>query len=157
MASADPAHVRAEAELRKQALAYPETHEDFPWGHRALKVKNKAFVFMVCDATGLSLSCKLPHSGAAAITLPFAQPTGYGLGKSGWVSAQFAPGTRPPTKLLSQWLEESYRAVAPKRLVSSIWPSQGSAPSRRSPARASPKPSRPAAKRRRTSSRTKPK
>ena len=31
-----------------------------------------------------------------ALLLPFATPTGYGLGKSGWVSARFAPSDDPP-------------------------------------------------------------
>jgi hypothetical protein len=39
----------SEAALRALALAYPESHEDFPWGHRAIKVRGKAFVFMSKD------------------------------------------------------------------------------------------------------------
>ena len=35
------------------------------------------------------MSCKLPDSAEAAITMfSWAEPTGYGLGKSGWVSAR---------------------------------------------------------------------
>ena len=44
-------------------------------------------------------------------------PTGYGLGKSGWVSVQFAPREKPPMDLMRAWIDESYRAVAPKKLV----------------------------------------
>ena len=40
---------RAETALRQHALAYPETTEEFPWGHRAIKVKGKAFLFMAMD------------------------------------------------------------------------------------------------------------
>lgn len=36
---------KVETALRAHALAYPETHEDFPWGERAWKVKKKVFVF----------------------------------------------------------------------------------------------------------------
>src|SRR4051794_25855789 len=32
---------RAGAALRKAALAYPEAHEDMPWGHHAIKVRGK--------------------------------------------------------------------------------------------------------------------
>ena len=106
-----------ELELREVALGYPETHEDFPWGHRVVKVKGKAFIFMGNEGGALSLSVKLPHSNAAALMLPFATPTGYGLGKSGWVSAEFPKGQQPPMAMLRQWLDESYRAVAPKKLV----------------------------------------
>jgi predicted DNA-binding protein (MmcQ/YjbR family) len=109
-----------ELALRDFALTYPGTHEDFPWGHRALKVKGKAFIFMGSEDGGLGLSLKLTHSNAAALMMPFATPTGYGLGKSGWVSASFPKGQQPPMEMLRQWVDESYRAVAPKKLVAQI-------------------------------------
>jgi len=52
--------------------------------------------------------------------LPFTEPTGYGLGKSGWVSARFTGPHRPPVALLKAWIDESYRAQAPKKLVASL-------------------------------------
>jgi predicted DNA-binding protein (MmcQ/YjbR family) len=109
-----------ELALRDFALGYPGAHEDFPWGHRALKVKGKAFLFMGSEDGGLGLSVKLPQSNAAALMMPFATPTGYGLGKSGWVSASFPKGQQPPMEMLRQWVDESYRAVAPKKLVAQI-------------------------------------
>jgi predicted DNA-binding protein (MmcQ/YjbR family) len=109
-----------EMALRDFALGYPGAHEDFPWGHRALKVKGKAFIFMGDEQGGLGLSVKLPQSNAAALMMPFASPTGYGLGKSGWVSAQFPKGQKPPMEMLRQWVDESYRAVAPKKLVAQM-------------------------------------
>ena len=39
------------------------------------------------------------------------------LGKSGSVSARFPRGTRPPVALLCEWIDESYRAIAPKTLL----------------------------------------
>jgi predicted DNA-binding protein (MmcQ/YjbR family) len=108
---------RHEAVLRKFALSLPETGEEFPWGHRAIKVKKKTFVFLAVEDSGLSLSVKLPRSRGVALTLPFASPTGYGLGKSGWVTASFPKGTKPPLDLLKEWIEESYRAIAPKKLT----------------------------------------
>jgi predicted DNA-binding protein (MmcQ/YjbR family) len=89
-------HAQVEAALRKQGLAYPGTHEDFPWGHRALKVGKKAFAFLYSDRETLSLSVKLPHSNDFALMQPFASPTGYGLGKSGWVTAEFGAKDKPP-------------------------------------------------------------
>jgi predicted DNA-binding protein (MmcQ/YjbR family) len=109
-----------ELALRDFALGYPGAHEDMPWGHRAIKVKGKAFLFMGHQSGGLGLSVKLPHSKDAALMLPFATPTGYGLGKSGWVSAEFAKTDKPPLELLRQWVDESYRAVAPKKLVAQL-------------------------------------
>jgi predicted DNA-binding protein (MmcQ/YjbR family) len=103
--------------LRLHALGLPETHEDNPWGHAAIKVRGKVFVFLANQDGGLSLSAKLPESVGPALLLPFASPTRYGLGKAGWVSARFAAGERAPVALLEEWIEESYRAIAPKKLV----------------------------------------
>src|SRR2546426_7587090 len=105
-----------ETALRDHALAHPETHEDFPWGEHAIKVRGKAFVFMRALPAELSISLKLPHSGADALDLPFTEPTHYGLGKSGWVTAHLVPGSAPPIEVLRYWIDESYRAVAPKKL-----------------------------------------
>jgi predicted DNA-binding protein (MmcQ/YjbR family) len=110
----------AEAALRKHALSYPEAHEDFPWGERVVKVKGKVFLFLGKHEEMLGLSVKLPGSASLALGLPFASPTAYGLGKSGWVTARFAPREKPPLELLMRWIDESYRAVAPKRLVASL-------------------------------------
>lgn len=109
-----------ELALREVGVGYPEVTEDFPWGHRTLKVKGKAFVFMGVSAEGFFLSVKLPQSNGAALMLPFAQPTGYGLGKSGWVSANFGANDTPPMDMLRLWLAESYRAVAPKKLAAQL-------------------------------------
>ncbi|HEY0157351.1 MAG TPA: MmcQ/YjbR family DNA-binding protein [Thermoanaerobaculia bacterium] len=108
-----------ELELRDYAMTFPETTEDHPWGHRAMKVKGKTFVFLGGDAHAkeLSLSVKLPSSRDVALDLPFAEPTGYGLGKSGWVSARFDKVSAVPLDLLKAWIGESYRAIAPKKLV----------------------------------------
>jgi predicted DNA-binding protein (MmcQ/YjbR family) len=106
--------------LRKVALSYPEVHEDFPWGERALKVKKKVFLFLHFGASELSLSVKLPQSHGAALMFPFALPTAYGLGKAGWVTARFPRGSHPPLSLLEAWLHESYQAVAPAKLAALV-------------------------------------
>jgi predicted DNA-binding protein (MmcQ/YjbR family) len=123
MHDTDPASPRVLAQeqaVRAIAIAYPEAHEDFPWGERALKVRGKVFLFMRASAEGLGLSVKLPHSNESALDQPFTEPTGYGLGKSGWVSARFDPDMDVPLGLLRDWIDESYRAVAPKRLVATL-------------------------------------
>ena len=109
-------HRAIQKKLRAAALAYPEAVEDFPWGERVVKVRKKVFVFLG-RKDDLGMSVKLPHSGHSAVLLPFAEPTGYGLGKAGWVSAHFEGRDAVPVPLLLQWLDESYRAVAPKKLV----------------------------------------
>ncbi|HEY1629709.1 MAG TPA: MmcQ/YjbR family DNA-binding protein [Rhizomicrobium sp.] len=105
------------AHLRKFALKFPETREDKPWGESAIKVKGKVFVFMNDGAEGLHLSIKLPHSREFALEYNFTKPTGYNLGKSGWVTATFAKKDKPPLDILEAWITESYRAIAPKKLL----------------------------------------
>jgi predicted DNA-binding protein (MmcQ/YjbR family) len=108
------------ATLRRAALGYPEAYEEMPWGHHAIKVKGKAFVFLAADGTTFSLSAKLPSSAGVALGLPFASPTEYGLGRSGWVTARFPRKARVPVEVLKLWIDESYRALAPKRLVAQL-------------------------------------
>ncbi len=119
----------AELALRDIAMAYPEAHEDFPWGERAIKIKGKVFVFMYASAESLSLTTKLPASSEMALLLPYVSPTGYGLGKSGWVSAKFGPQDEVPIEMLRAWIDESFRAVAPKKVAALL-----ATPERASPA-----------------------
>jgi predicted DNA-binding protein (MmcQ/YjbR family) len=109
-----------EQTLRAMALDYPEAHEDHPWGECAFKVRKKVFLFMSRLDGVLGLSLKLPASHGQALKLPYTEPTGYGLGKHGWVSARFPPDSKPPLGMLRDWMDESYRAVAPKKLVSQL-------------------------------------
>ncbi len=107
--------------LQEYALGLPEAQEEFPWGECVIKVNNKIFVFFgLMDNPGLLVQVKLPTSADDALNLPFAQAAGYGLGKHGWVKMQFAADDSPPVSLLQKWILESYRAVAPKRLVAQL-------------------------------------
>ena len=102
--------------IRKRALKYPGATEDHPWGEIAIKVNGKVFVFIGDDGA----SFKLPHSRDMAHDLPFAEPTHYGLGKHGWVTADFSGKKKPSVTLLEAWLDESYRAVAPKKMIEKL-------------------------------------
>ena len=107
--------------LRAFGLTYPETHLKSPWpGHADLAVRDKTFAYLSAAGDPFSLSCKLTFTAAEARELSFVTPTGYGLGKSGWVS--FAPGDDaiPDMAQLKDWIEESYRAQAPKKLVKEL-------------------------------------
>jgi predicted DNA-binding protein (MmcQ/YjbR family) len=128
------------AALRAFGLTFPETVEDFPWGHTALKVRGNdqvqcaphiaampgghgdliIFVWLDESDGALSLTVKLPVSRDFAETFDFAAPAGYGLGRSGWISCRFGAGEAADLDLLKRWLAESYRAVAPKKLAASV-------------------------------------
>jgi predicted DNA-binding protein (MmcQ/YjbR family) len=97
------------------ALSLPETYEDQPWGEDVVKVRGKIFVFLG-PARSRRMTVKLVESHAHALAVDGAEPTGYGLGKAGWVTVPVrAP--RVSLDVLRDWVEESYRIVAPKRLV----------------------------------------
>ena len=108
-------------ELREFGLTYPGAHTKSPWpGHLDLAVNDKTFAYLSVEGDPFSISCKLPGSGAVALLMPFTKPTAYGLGKSGWVSAEFEPGQVPDLAMLKAWVDESYRSQAPKKLVKEL-------------------------------------
>lgn len=111
---------KAEDELRDFAMDYPDTTEEWPWGHRAIKVRSKIFTTLTLDDDGLHMSMKLPVSNREALALPFTEPTHYGMGKHGWVSSHFDKKDAPPVELLKKWIDESFRAIAPKTLVKQL-------------------------------------
>lgn len=106
--------------LRSQALKYPETTEDIPRGERAIKVRGKAFLFLRGEGSVASSSMKLPKSAAEALELSYVEPTHYGLGRHGWVTATVDATRESPGETFTSWLDESYRAVAPKRVVAAL-------------------------------------
>src|SRR3984885_1952481 len=69
-------------------------------GEPTFRVRGKNFIFASPDAS--SISVKLPPDEATAViaTDPNASPTGYGLGRHGWVSITL--GGRPTQK---RWRE----------------------------------------------------
>ena len=111
---------RVEKAIEAMAMAYPSVTLDHPWGHSAFKVRGKVFLFLSADADGVSLSVKLPNSADAVLSFGFAEPTGYGLGKSGWVTARFQNSGEVPLELVRDWLDESFGAIAPKKLLGTV-------------------------------------
>jgi len=109
--------------LHGYALAFPEAHEDLPWGHPAIKVRKKTFVFMCAQDLPdgvFSMTVKLPISSEMVLTLPYVEPAGYGLGRSGWVSMRLGPKDPVDMEMFEGWIDQSYRAVAPKTLVKKL-------------------------------------
>jgi len=112
--------------LRAFVQTFPGAWEDHPWGETVAKVGAKVFVF----GLGLGLekrsdgppgiAVKLKSSHAAVAKRTFAAPTGYGLGKSGWLTLRFDLAEAPSSAELEAWIEESYRLVAPKRLLAEL-------------------------------------
>jgi predicted DNA-binding protein (MmcQ/YjbR family) len=109
------------ARLREFALGFPGAYEDFPWNECVVKAGRKVFVFLGPQGRSPrpAITVKLDESHGHALAIEGAEPTGYGLGASGWVTVPVsAPGAT--LDVLRDLVEESYRIVAPKRLVTEL-------------------------------------
>ena len=105
-------------QLKAFGLSLPGTTPKAPWpGHDDVAVNDKTFAYLSVHGQGLHLSVKLPVTGKDVLKLPNAKPTGYGLGKSGWVSLAYEDAAAVPVDTVKRWMMESYRAQAPKQLV----------------------------------------
>ena len=115
--------------LEQMAARLPEAQrvDIEAWGGEpTFRVRGKNFVFSNAGAT--SISVKLPKEEAAALvaTEPDAEPTGYGLGRHGWVSITLAEkldGDR--LEQVEEWVRTSYTLVAPKSLAKLVLAEDG--------------------------------
>jgi predicted DNA-binding protein (MmcQ/YjbR family) len=90
-------------------------------GEPTFRVRGKNFVFAGTDGTGISV--KLPKEEATALvaTDPRAEPTGYGLGRHGWVSITLgARPTKARWQEVEEWIRTSYTLIAPKKLARQV-------------------------------------
>src|SRR5689334_8013663 len=104
--------------IRSIASGHPEAERAFLFGdHEVFRVRKKVFVWLGDgEKGGTYLGVKLKESQHAAMMLPFVTPMAYGMAKWGWVSADFPRGKFSP-KLAREWIAESYRFTAPKKLL----------------------------------------
>jgi hypothetical protein len=115
--------------LRKVALRYPEAEEGVACEgttaeKRTVKARGKAFLFLGVTSAML----KLRESLAEAADLAAAKPDRYCVGAHGWVTVTFGDTESPAMDLLVRWVDESYRLLAPKQLVT-LLPQSGGPPS----------------------------
>ncbi len=92
------------------------------WGDEpTFRVRGKNFIFCAQDARGLSVKLSKEEAEAVVATDPAAEPTGYGLGRHGWVSITLP--ARPSAarwQEVEEWVRTSYTLVAPKRLARAV-------------------------------------
>jgi predicted DNA-binding protein (MmcQ/YjbR family) len=105
-------------EIRAFALSLPKAVEDHPWGEDVAKVNGKVFVILG-SAASTRMTVKLHESHGHALSIEGAERTRYGWGKYGWVTVPLEADGVDRT-ILRDWIEESYRIVAPKRLVAEL-------------------------------------
>ena len=85
------------------------------------RINGKNFVFS--DQGAHSLSVKLPKDEAAAVVAedPRVEPTGYGLGRHGWVSLSLEDDADDERwRQVEEWVRTSYTLVAPRRLARQV-------------------------------------
>ncbi len=95
-------------------------------GEPTFRVRGKNFVFTDRVASGLTV--KLPKEEAAAVvaTEPGAEPTGYGLGRHGWVSLPVGDDADEGRwQQVEEWVRTSYTLVAPKSLAKIVLAEDG--------------------------------
>jgi predicted DNA-binding protein (MmcQ/YjbR family) len=108
-------------QVKQAALEYPGAELAVILGdHEVIRVKDKVFVWLNDEDGGCGFGLRLPFSQDAALQLPFVEPMGYGMAKWGWVGARFKKGDDVPMEMVLEWVEESYRKVAPKKLVAQL-------------------------------------
>ena len=106
------------AKLREAALGLPEAEEGVSGNKACFRAGKKNFLFIGDYGDSWDVMLKLGDSIGEAEKLSKEDPDRYGIGRAGWVSANFAAGDGPPSGLFERWIEESYRLIVPKRLVS---------------------------------------
>lgn len=105
--------------LRKLALSFPESVEGSSCNKLSYKAGNKAFLYLgEADDGTYNLRFKLTDSYSEAEKLAAKDSSTYQPGSTGWVYCEFAASKAPPKGLMERWLEESYRALVPKKLLS---------------------------------------
>lgn len=113
--------VRQWDRLREFALSFPNAFEDFPWGVPVVKVATGSkwpplFLWLgPRDGDSHAVYVKLTDSYDQAVAVAGAFPTSMsGVGQWGRLTV---PLPVSDVELLFDWVDESYRNVAPKRLV----------------------------------------
>ena len=108
------------ASLKSFALELPGAWPDNPWGDSVVKVGKKIFVFLGDNEDDSMITVKVPESHDHAMSFTGAAPTGYGLGKAGWVTVPVASLGGDDADVLRDFIEESYRTIAPKKLIKEL-------------------------------------
>jgi predicted DNA-binding protein (MmcQ/YjbR family) len=112
-------HVSYGQRIRELALSFPETYEDWPWGHPVFKVgDNKMFASMSDGQASVSLTVKLtPEEREIALHMSNVDVARY-VGRYGWVTVHVSDQESLENAL--EWLRESYWLKAPARLRSAV-------------------------------------
>lgn len=99
------------ARLQSHALAMADAVEEYPWGHVVWKVRGKLFAIASQGGCGVTLKSTLEKQ-AMLIQHPKVSVASH-VGRYGWVHVEASD--EDTLALALDLMDESYRAVAPKR------------------------------------------
>ena len=94
-------------------------------GEPTFRVRGKNFIFSAHDASGISVKLSKEEAAAVVATDPAAEPSGYGLGRHGWVSVKIGKANKERWRQIEEWVRISYTNVAPKTLARQVLAEDG--------------------------------
>ena len=106
------------AGLRRISLALPEAEETTSFGHPTFKVGKKTFAVLEEYKGELAICFKATMSDQSLLTLDPQFYVAPYIGKHGWTSMR--SGGPLDWEAIEDFVRESYRLVAPKRLVRAL-------------------------------------
>ena len=110
--------------IEKLALGLPEAQrvDIEAWGGEpTFRVRGKNFVFANHEGTVITVKLSKEEAEAVVATVDGAHPTGYGLGRHGWVSIDLPKRlSRDRWDEVEEWILTSYTLVAPKTLARQV-------------------------------------
>ena len=101
--------------LRALALAKHGVGEKPSCSNAAFHAGGKNFLFLGMQERRLLVQLKLVDFLSQAQELAAKEPDSYAAGKGGWVTARLKPGARLAKKRWQDWIDDSYRALVPKK------------------------------------------
>ncbi len=106
-------------QLRVRALELPGVAEGESCVKRAFKARTKGFLYLGEKDESYNVMLKIGDSLAAAQSFCAESPDNRSIGKTNWMTLEFGADEVPPAEL-SVWIEESFRLLAPKKLVTEL-------------------------------------
>lgn len=105
--------------LRERALELPRVAENGSCLTRAFKARTKGFLYLGETDGTYNVMLKVGDSLDAVRSFCADRPEDCSVGSTNWVTLHFDSDEAPPP-MLSDWIEESYRLLAPRKLVAEL-------------------------------------
>jgi predicted DNA-binding protein (MmcQ/YjbR family) len=107
--------------LRAICLALPGAEEVEAWGHPTFRVRGKIFATFGGEGDSAQMSVKCTHEMQASLVSSDPRfSIAHYVGKHGWVTLSM--GSKVNWNEIEALVRESYRQIAPARLVASLPP-----------------------------------